>query len=31
VGRGESCFIADADGPVSASGPAKLFLATAGK
>jgi mannose-6-phosphate isomerase len=30
VGRGESCFIADADGPVSASGPARLFLAAAG-
>jgi mannose-6-phosphate isomerase len=28
--RGESCFIPFADGPVSASGPARLILATAG-
>ena len=30
VDRGESCFIADADGMVAATGPARLFLATAG-
>jgi mannose-6-phosphate isomerase len=30
VGRGESCFISDVDGPVSASGPARFFLATVG-
>jgi mannose-6-phosphate isomerase len=30
VGRGGSCFLADNDGSVSASGPARLFLATAG-
>jgi mannose-6-phosphate isomerase len=28
--RGESCFISAADGPLRASGPARLFLATAG-
>jgi len=30
VARGESCFIGDADGAVSGSGPARLFLATVG-
>jgi mannose-6-phosphate isomerase len=30
VGRGVACFISDADGSVSASGPAHLFLATIG-
>jgi mannose-6-phosphate isomerase len=30
VERGESCFVADADGSISASGPARLFLATVG-
>ena len=28
--RGESCFIPAADGPLHASGPAHLFLATPG-
>src|SRR5262249_33915944 len=27
VARGESCFIPESDGPVSASGPAALFIA----
>ena len=30
VDRGESCFLSDTDGSVSASGPARLFLATTG-
>jgi mannose-6-phosphate isomerase len=30
VARGESCFLAAADGAVSASGPAALFVATCG-
>jgi mannose-6-phosphate isomerase len=30
VGRGESCFVAAADGPVRGTGPARLFLASPG-
>jgi len=30
IGRGESCFIAAADGPVVAAGPATLFIAASG-
>jgi mannose-6-phosphate isomerase len=30
LGRGESCFAAAADGPVRATGPARLFLASPG-
>ena len=30
LGRGESCFVAAADGPVRAAGPARLFLASPG-
>jgi mannose-6-phosphate isomerase len=30
VGRGESCFIAAADGPVTAAGPAMVFIAASG-
>ncbi len=30
IGRGGSCFLAAADGPVRATGPAHLFLATPG-
>ena len=30
LGRGESCFLSAADGPVRASGPARLFLASPG-
>jgi mannose-6-phosphate isomerase len=30
LARGESCFVPAADGPLSASGPAHLFLAAPG-
>ena len=30
VGRGESCFLSAADGPVRGTGPARLFLASPG-
>ena len=30
VGRGESCFIAAEDGPVTAAGPATVFVAASG-
>ena len=30
LGRGASCFVAAADGPVRATGPARLFLASPG-
>ena len=30
AGRGESCFLSAADGPVTASGPAAIFLASSG-
>jgi mannose-6-phosphate isomerase len=30
LGRGESCFVSAADGDVSGSGPARVFLATVG-
>jgi mannose-6-phosphate isomerase len=30
VGRGESCFVSAADGPVRGTGPARLFLASPG-
>jgi len=30
AGRGESCFLSAADGPVTASGPAVVFVAATG-
>jgi hypothetical protein len=30
LARGESCFVSAADGPIAATGPARIFIAAVG-